>query len=201
MSRFLAGFGLATVLWATAAAYAVFGMGYAPPGERGAAARHEEEAPSPAAAPTDETEPPPSRRRRARRQAKRSEPPAREATPTGEATSGDNLGEDEVRMLDMSRAGGEAQLTAAQIDAGFDSAMGRIRRCLVLMAGDDPVRGRIVFGMRIAGSGEVRAVRLSGPAAATTGETGDCLRAAARAIRFDAFDGPEMVVRYPLTLE
>jgi hypothetical protein len=76
-----------------------------------------------------------------------------------------------------------------------------VRRCLVLMAGDDPVRGRVTFGLRIAPTGQVRAVQLQGPAAATTGEAGDCLRAAARALRFPSFDGPEMVARYPLHLE
>ena len=79
--------------------------------------------------------------------------------------------------------------------------MGRIRRCFILAAGDEPVRGTLTFGMRIAGSGSVSAVNLSGPAAVTTGESGDCLRSAARAIRFPTFDGPEMVVRYPITLE
>ena len=104
-------------------------------------------------------------------------------------------------MLDMGAAGGEQQLSGAQIEAAFDGGMGRIRRCLVLMAGEDAVTGRLTFGLRVAGDGQVRAVSLSGPRAATTGDAGECLRGAARALRFPTFDGPEMVVRYPLTLE
>ena len=91
--------------------------------------------------------------------------------------------------------------SGAQIDAAFDGAMPRIRRCFVLAAGDDPVTGRLTFGMRIAGSGRVSAVNLSGPAAVTAGECGECLREAARNISFPSFDGPEMVARYPITLE
>jgi hypothetical protein len=104
-------------------------------------------------------------------------------------------------MLDMGAAGGEQQLSGAQIEATFDGGVGRIRRCLVLMAGEDAVTGRLTFGLRVAGDGQVRAVSLSGPRAATTGDAGECLRGAARALRFPTFDGPEMVVRYPLTLE
>lgn len=195
VSRFWAGFGVASVLWAGAAAYAVVGLGYAPPVEP---ADPVAAAPEPVEAPAAEEEEPTRRRRRVRRGPRAQQ---QQATPTGEATTGDDLGENEVRMLDMAGSGGEQQLSAAQIEAGFDAGMGRIRRCLVLMAGDDPVRGRLTFGLRVASSGEVRAVQLSGPAAATTGEAGDCLRSAARGIRFASFDGPEMVVRYPLTLE
>ena len=54
--------------------------------------------------------------------------------------------------------GGEQQLTGGQIETAFDGAMGRIRRCFVLAAGDEPVRGRLTFGLRVAGSGRVTAV-------------------------------------------
>lgn len=195
MSRFWAGFGVATLLWAAAAAYAVAGMGYGPP--VGAEPIAAAPAPTEPAEVVEEAEERPRRRRRARRAPRRAE----EETPTGVATTGDDLGEDELRMLDMGGAGGEQQLSGAQIEAGFDSAMGRVRRCLVLMAGDDPVTGRITFGLRVAPSGQVRAVSLTGPRAATTGDAGECLRGAARSIQFDSYDGPEMVVRYPLTLE
>lgn len=197
MSRFWAGFGVASVLWGAAAAYLVLVAGFAPPGE-------ELEAPL-AEAPADDLEPEPEpeatpRGRRGRRGRRVGGAAPEVRTPRGTATTGDDLREDEARTVDMER-GGEQQLTGAQIEAGFDSAMGRIRRCLVLMAGSDPVTGRVTFGLRVASDGSVRAVQLSGPAAATTGEAGDCLRAAARGIRFPTFDGPEMVVRYPLTLE
>ncbi len=55
--------------------------------------------------------------------------------------------------------------------------------------------------MRIAGTGRVTRVNLQGPAAVTSGDAGDCLRNAARRIRFPSFDGPEMIVHYPITLE
>jgi len=47
----------------------------------------------------------------------------------------------------------------------------------------------------------VARVNLQGPAAVTGGECGDCLRTAARNAQFPSFDGPDMVVHYPLTLE
>jgi hypothetical protein len=45
-----------------------------------------------------------------------------------------------------------------------------------------------------------RAVNLTGPAVVTSGESGSCLRQVAQGIRFAAFDGPEAVFRYPITL-
>ncbi len=196
VSRFWAGFFFASLLWGAAGAYLVLVAGFAPP---------EPDVVEPVAAepaPAEEepaAEPSRHRRRRGRRHRRRRGTQAA-ATPTGNATTGDDLNEDEARTIDMEN-GGEQQLSSSQIEAGFDSGMGRIRRCLVLMAGSDPVRGTVRFGLRVAPSGQVRAVQLSGPAAATTGEAGDCLRAAARGIHFDSFDEPEMVVHYPLHLE
>ena len=195
MSKFWAGFVLATVLWAGVTAYLAFGLGYGPPDEEVVAIAEEpvvDEAPP-------EEEAAPRRRRRGRRARSGANP--RTETPTGEATTGDDLRENEMRTLDMGGSGGEQQLRSAQIEAGFDGAMGRIRRCLVLIEGDGEVRGRLVFGLRIGPDGRVHGVQLSGPRAATTGEAGSCLSAAARNLQFDTFDGPEMVVRYPITLE
>jgi hypothetical protein len=195
VSRFWSGFALASLLWGAGGAYLVLVAGFAPP--------EPEPAPPVAAvesAPATEATADQPVRRRHRRRRRRSRAAGEETTPTGNATTGDDLREGDPRMVDM-EGGGEQQLSAAQIEAGFDSGMGRIRRCLVLMAGSDPVRGQLTFGMRVASSGQVRAVQLSGPAAATTGDAGECLRAAARAIRFEPFDGPEMVVHYPLHLE
>lgn len=121
--------------------------------------------------------------------------------PEGEATTGDDLGEGAARTLDVGASGGEARLTPPQIERGIDGAMPRIRRCLLLVPGDALVTGRVVLGLKIAGSGRVTAVNLSGPAAVTTGDAGDCLRATVRGTGFPSFDGPEMIVRYPLTLE
>ncbi len=120
---------------------------------------------------------------------------------SGNATTGDDLGENDPRELNAGAEGGEQQLTGAQVDGAIDQSFGRIRRCLVLVPEDAPSRGRVTFGLRIAGSGRVTRVNLRGPAAVTRSEAGDCLRQAARAIRFPSFDGPEMIVHYPITLE
>ena len=152
-------------------------------------------APSPEAVEQTPTKRPRRRRRRRPRAA------AMEATPTGEATVGDDLGENEARELAAGESGGEEQLPGHVIDGAFDGAMGRIRRCLVLIPGDADVRGRVTFGLRIAGSGRVTRASLSGPAAVTRTDAGDCLRQVARGLSFPSFDGPEMLVRYPLTLE
>ena len=196
MARFWGGFAVACVLWGAGAAYLHLGLGYGPPPEVEVAAA-EPEVPDVEAEPEE-----PARARRRRRRRRRGAARAgRGTTPTGTATTGDDLGEDDVRTIDMNGSGGEQQLRGSQIDAGFDTAMGGIRRCLFLIPGDADVRGRVVFGMRIAGNGRVQRVNLSGPRAATTGEAGACLRRTARAIQFDTFDGPEMLVRYPFTLE
>jgi hypothetical protein len=195
VSKFWSGFALASLLWAGACAVLYFVVGVRAPEDETVVAT----APEPEVAPLVVEEEPSPRARR-RRRAAGAAGSGEQATPTGDATSGDDLGEGEMRTVDM-EGGGEQQLSSAQIEAAFDGGMGRIRRCLVLMAGSDDVTGRVTFGMRIASSGEVRAVNLSGPAAATTGDAGDCLRTAARSIRFPSFDGPEMIVRYPLTLE
>lgn len=83
----------------------------------------------------------------------------------------------------------------------MDGVMGRVRRCLVLAAGEEPVHGRLVFGLRVLASGRVARVNLRGPRAVSAGECGQCLRQAARQAQFPSFDGPDMVVHYPLTLE
>jgi hypothetical protein len=120
---------------------------------------------------------------------------------SGDSTSGDDLGENDPRSLDMNAGGGEEQLLGSEIEKGFDSVFGQVRRCLILAASDEPVRGTVKFGLRVRGNGSVSAVNLSGPSSVTQGECGACLRKAASAIHFRAFNGPDMVVHYPLTLE
>ena len=93
------------------------------------------------------------------------------------------------------------QLSTLQIERPLDPAMPRVRRCLLLVPGDAPITGRWVLGIKIANGGQVTAVNLSGPAVVTTAEAGECLRAAVRGVSFPSFDGPEMIVHYPLTLE
>lgn len=119
--------------------------------------------------------------------------------PEGNATTGDAIDWGSDRQLDM--AGGEEQLSGKEIEAGFDAAMGKIRRCLVLVPAEGEVTGKLTFGMRVGGDGTPRAVNLSGPAVVTSGESGSCLRQAAQSIRFATFDGPDMLFKYPITLQ
>lgn len=200
MSKFVGGFAAATLVWGGALAVLHFGLGWGPP--------HEVIAVDPALEIEAEVEVATEgriKRRAGRRGARRGAlgSPAESsiAIPQGEAITGDDLREGEMRTIDGEGSGGEQQLSGAQIDAAFEAGMGRIRRCFLLAPGEEPITGRLTFGLRIGGSGSVSAVNLSGPAALTTGEPGECLRGAARTIRFPPFDGPEMVVRYPITLE
>ena len=191
--RFLLGFGVASLLWGAA-----FGMLYA----RGFLhfGGKDEAGPAAEALTTDEE---PTRDRKVRPRRMRRGKIAREDGPggpvtSGEATVGDDIDWDGERRLDM--AAGEAQLTGRQIEAGFDGAMAKIRRCLVLVPSEGEVTGTLTFGMRVGPDGVPRAVNLTGPAVVTSGESGSCLRQAAQGIRFPAFDGPESLFRYPITL-
>lgn len=117
----------------------------------------------------------------------------------GSSTVGDDLGWDKARDIDMNA--GEGQLLGTQIDSGFDSVMGRIRRCLILVPADGDVNGKLTFGMRVGSDGKPKAVNLTGPSIVTGGESGSCLREAAQSIRFATFNGPDMLFKYPITLQ
>lgn len=190
MSKFVAGFLTASVLWGLGVG--LWASGAFEPGEIAT-----NDVPEESDAGLEEEDDGPSMRRR-RRRGRRGRRGG--MVPTGNATTGDDLGSVD-RNLDLGAAGGEEQLSGAEIEAGMDGVFGRIRRCLVLAAGDEPVSGRLTFGLRIEPGGRVSRVRLSGPAVVTTGEAGSCLRTAARNARFDSFDGPPMVVNYPITLD
>ena len=205
MTRFVAGFALASLLWGGLGAYLVIEGGYGPPPDEPEVevAMADTEAPA-------ETADTPARGRRGRRRGGGSAAsPEREtgesgpsiAGPMGDRVTGDDLGEDEIRMIDGAGSGGEEQLTGAEIEHTFDGVMPRISRCFMLAASDRDITGTLTFGLRIAGTGHVSAVNLSGPGELTTGDAGECLRTAARGAQFPTFDGPEMVVRYPITLE
>lgn len=119
---------------------------------------------------------------------------------SGDALTGDDLGDPETRNLDVANAGGEEQLLGSEIERGFDSVMPQVRRCLVLVDTDEPVSGKVSFGLRISGQSGVTRVNLQGPAVITQSEAGDCLRKAARGIQFRRFNGPDMILQFPLTL-
>lgn len=150
----------------------------------------------------EEGDPDPKKRRRNRNhkpRVGRASAPEGTSLPRGEATTGDDLDWDGERGVDM--AAGEEQLSGQEIEAGFDSAMAKIRRCLVLVPAEGEVTGKLTFGMRVGSDGQPRAVNLSGPAVVTSGESGSCLRSAAQSIRFAKFDGPDMLFRYPINLQ
>ena len=120
---------------------------------------------------------------------------------TGDSTTGDDLGGPGAKNLEAANQGGEEQLLGTEIERGFDGVFPQIRRCLMLAAGEDEVSGKLVFGLRIEGAAGVTRVNLAGPSAITQGEAGDCLRKAARSIAFRRFNGPDMLVHYPVTLQ
>jgi hypothetical protein len=187
VGRFAAGFVTASTLWAGAGAVYWFLVLRAPD------TAPEPIATGPAEAPPDAVETAPTKRTKRRGTAMTDRP-------GGEATTGDDIDAIDPVSLDLGSEGGEAQLPSSAIQAGMDAVMGSIRRCFFLAATDEPVTGRLVFGLRIEPSGRVGGVNLSGPSALTTGEAGQCLRDAARAASFPSFDGPPMVARYPIDL-
>lgn len=198
MARFVAGFGLASVLWGALLLAFVQGWIELPTEEPELV-----DAPAPEEIEVADDEPTTSmRRRRPRRRGDRSSTgdSVGARTPTGEATTGDDLGENDPRGIDVEGSGGEEQLRSSEIEEGIDRIFPRIRRCLVLIAGDGDASGRLILKMRIAGSGRVMRVQLRGPAAVTTGEPGECIQTAVRSMQLRSFDGPDMFVDYPIDL-
>jgi hypothetical protein len=192
--RFLGGFATASLLWGLAAILYFYdlGDGWGPSTEEALAQ------PLAPAAPVAAADPKAKRSRRGKR--KPGEPMETRRRPDGTLeTIGDNIGWDDQQQIDM--AAGEEQLSGAAIEAGFDSAMPGIRRCLVLVPSDAEITGKLVFGMRVGSSGSPTAVNLTGPSAVTGGESGACLRRAAQGIRFTPFQGPDMVFKFPITLQ
>jgi len=192
--RFFSGFLVASVLWA-GLGYA-YVEGYVHFGADGEEIETVSDDPGDAGVEDTAATGPKKRWRRKRTESGERSGPRR----SGDALTGDDLGENDARNIDV-EGGGEEQLRGSEIEAGFDSVFGKVRRCLLLVADDEPVTGKLVFGMRIAGSGQVTAVNLKGPSGITATEAGDCMRTAAKSIRFRSFNGPEMLVHYPLTLE
>jgi len=192
--KFVAGFIVASLLWGgllVAVKEGYVELDLAPPEEV-----IEPEALAESAEPDDSARDT-KRKRRGKRKARRGGSQRYE----GESSVGDDLGGPEARNLDVGAAGGEEQLLGSEVERGFDEAMPSIRRCLILVASDEPVTGKLIFGVRISGSGRIERVNLKGPSAITRSEAGSCLTSAARAIKFRTFNGPDMLVNFPLTLQ
>lgn len=187
MGRFLAGFLLATVIWG-----GLF-YGYATGVIQLNLGEPEPEVVDEQAPPADDGDAPRKKKRKWKRKKK--------GPRSGNALIGDRLGGPDTRNLNAAEGGGEEQLLGSEIEAGFDSVFPKVRRCLVLAADDAPVSGKLVFGLRISGAGKVTKVNLRGPSGITQSEAGGCLRNAARSIKFRNFNGPDMLVHFPLTLE
>ncbi len=158
-------------------------------------------APTPAAS-AQEMAPAPQKKRakRARRKARGAAAEAAKGYQDGDGVAGDDLGQG-ARAVDGASRGGEEQLSNAQIEQGIDRIFGGIERCLVLMPPDAPSSGRVVIGMGIASGGAVTRVNLSGTRTMITGECGACIQRLVRSLRFPPFDGPEMIVRYPVAFD
>lgn len=190
MSRFWLGFGSATVLYAAGGLVYVGVFSNEEPADPAWVAPAEADAD---AGPKEE----PPRRRKLRSRGK--ERDTTSGTGGWAGAQDDDLGAGEAREVDMNA--GEEQLSNAEIESTMGGALGRLRRCLMLAAGEETVRGRLVFGLRIEPTGAVSRVNLRGPSEVTSGESGACLRDTARAVHFRSFDGPAMIVSYPITLE
>jgi hypothetical protein len=202
VKQFLLGFGMATALW-LAVLYAQ-STGALNLFEEGAGDTPEGTATTGGeAAPAETTAAPVKRRRRGRSSRSRAtgEPPRVAEYDTSEGMAGDDLGSLGARELAMGQAGGEDQLSEAEIDRGIDGVFKGIQRCLVLLPPGAPATGKVVFGMHISSRGEVTRVNLKGPSVMIRGETGDCFRRNVKAIRFRRFDGPDMIAHYPIIFE
>jgi hypothetical protein len=119
---------------------------------------------------------------------------------TADGVAGDDLGTPEAREVSMG-AGAEDQLSNEEIDRGIDRVFNGIQRCLLLLPPDAPAKGKVVFGMHIASSGQVTKVSLKGPNVMIQGECGACFRRTVKSIRFRSFDGPDMIVHYPVAFD
>ncbi|MET0390292.1 MAG: hypothetical protein ABW321_30250 [Polyangiales bacterium] len=194
MWRFLAGFGTASLLWGALVLASKQGWidislaPEAPPGdETNLGDTSQDDTPD---------KPVRARKKRVASQAKHAH-----ASSNAQTSVGDDLRENEAKNLNVGANGGEEQLRGTEIEQAFDAGFGQIRRCLILAADDEPASGKLVFGLRITGAGKVSAVNLTGPASVAKGEAGACLRKAASGLHFRSFNGPDMVVHYPITLE
>lgn len=201
MKGFLAGFLTASILWVAIASAYAHGLLDGLLGRPGPAASSDA-GPAVAAGEPDAAPAAPAKRRRGRKRPQAARDLADGPRGSGPVVqSGDDLSEPSSREVDMGGAGSEAQLSPAQIESAFDRAMPGIERCLLLLEADQEGTGQVTFGLRVTGAGRVSAAQLVGPRALTQGETGTCLRRVARSMAFPSFDGPEMVVRYPVTFE
>lgn len=197
MLRFVAGFVVASLLWGglvVGVKQGFINLDLSPPEED-----VELDVVAAADAPEDDARDPKKKRRGKRRTGSSDRGDSRRYE--GESSVGDDLGGPEARNLDVANAGGEEQLLGSEVERGFDQAMPSIRRCLILAASDEPVTGKIVFDVRIGGSGRIEKINLKGPSAITQSEAGGCLISAARGIQFRSFNGPTMAVSFPLTLQ
>lgn len=195
--RFFLGFLTASVIWGALATLAYLGVVPFP-----SAHPPEEEAVAVADPAVGEVEEPGKGKRRKAKRARAGNGAAGGRDRSGDQAEqqvGDDLDWDGTRQVDM--AAGEEQLSGKEIENGFDSVMNKIRRCLILVPADGEIKGQLLFGMRVGGDGRPRAVQLTGPSVVTSGESGSCLRDTAQSIRFATFDGPDMLFKYPVTLQ
>lgn len=193
MSKFITGFLAASFIWAATTVAYLKGYVEFDLIQRIAGERYQETS-NPTTDKSDESK----KAKRVRRKWKPAK--RRKRRPYGTALTGDSLNEDQIRDIDMVGHTGEQQLTDYEVEQGIDSVFGKIRRCLLLIAEEDPITGKVTFGMRITGKGRVSRVNLNGPSPIVRGEAGACLRRTLKSIQYRSFDGPDMVVHYPIDL-
>jgi hypothetical protein len=140
------------------------------------------------------------RRKKGRRRGPRHDFPAPNRYDTTVGQSGDDLTAPD-RGVSMGAGGREDQLSSADIDRGIDQVFNGMERCLLALPPDAPAKGKVVFGMHIAPNGQVQKVNLKGPKVMISGDCGACFRRAVKSIRFRSFDGPDMIVHYPVQFD
>ena len=200
MKGFLFGFVLASLLWG-AAGLVYFSGVLDPPAEEEVAVAEIDAGIAVASEAQQKRGRRAKRRRRGKRRGGKKSWQAKNRGQQGEMETGDDLDDVDPRELDLGGDVREEQLSSAQIDSSMGRAMPGVRRCLLHLPPDSQAGGRVVFGIRIKSTGRTGAVRLSGPSPLVSGKVGKCLRRTVRAVSFPGFDGPDMVVSYPITFE
>jgi len=120
---------------------------------------------------------------------------------TSAGVSGDALGKSGPKSVSMDKRGGEKQLSSSDIERGIDRVFRGIERCLILVQSNAPATGKVTIGMHIAPSGKVTKVNLKGPNVIIQGESGSCIRRMVKSITYPGFDGPDMIVQYPIEFD
>ena len=117
-------------------------------------------------------------------------------------SQGDDLSRpDVIRMGDATDDSGTHELSQDQIDARFRAKEDSILSCISRARPDEEtyVPGRVTVKFRIQRSGNVRGVRVEGPAILQKGGLYGCIKGVVGGIRFPPSNGSQ-IVSYPFSL-